>query len=120
MVAEDSESNFGTTVRAFAFNGDETKFRSWEGKTLALAASKGFLLALTKPEARPGLTVEEYEYGEVEEPVMQPTGVPAGGTGVVGVLQRAELRPRWRTVSTWRVPLRGHTWLPVAPIKHTL
>ena len=84
MVAEDSESNFGTTVCAFAFNGDETNFRSWEGKTLALAASKGFLLALTKAEARLGLTIEEYEYGEVEEPVMQPTGVPAGGTGVVG------------------------------------
>jgi hypothetical protein len=84
MVAEDSESNFGTTVCAFAFNGDETSFRSWEGKTLALAASKGFLLALTKAEARLGLTIEEYEYGEVEEPVMQPTVVPAGGTGVVG------------------------------------
>jgi hypothetical protein len=85
MVADDSESNFGTTVRAFAFNGDETKFRSWEGKTRALAGSKGFLLALTKAEARPGLTVEEYEYGEVEEPVRPATGAPAAGTGVAGI-----------------------------------
>jgi hypothetical protein len=85
MVTDDSESNFGTTVRAFAFNGDETKFRSWEGKTLALAGSKGFLLALTKAEARPGLTVEEYEYGEVEEPVRPATGAPVAGTGVAGI-----------------------------------
>jgi hypothetical protein len=78
VVAEDSESNFGTTVCAFAFNGDEIKFCAWEGKTLALAASKGFLLALTTAEREPGLTVEEFEYGEVEVPGVQPTGVPAG------------------------------------------
>ena len=76
MAVEDSDSNFGTTVRAFAFNGDDTKFRSWEGKTLALASSKGFLLALTRAEATPGLTVEQYEYGEVEEPVRLATGAP--------------------------------------------
>ena len=86
MVAEDSESNFGTTVRAFAFNGDETKFRAWEGKTLALAASKGFPLALTKEERQPGLTVEQFEYGEVEVPGVQPTGVPAGTGAVVPVV----------------------------------
>ena len=63
----DIESGFGTAVRAFAFNGDETSFRSWEGKTLALAGSKGFLLALTKPPTGKSLTVEEFEYGEVLE-----------------------------------------------------
>ena len=55
MAVEDSDSNFGTTVRAFTFNGDDTKFRSWEGKTLALASSKGFMLALTRGETAPGL-----------------------------------------------------------------
>ena len=47
MVDEQSESGYGTTVHAFAFDGDEAKYRSWEGKTIALAGSKGFLLALT-------------------------------------------------------------------------
>ena len=67
MVDEQSESGYGTTtVRAFAFDGDEVKYRSWEGKTLALSASKGFLLVLTKAGTGRALTVEEYEYGEVE------------------------------------------------------
>ena len=74
MVDEQSESGYGTTVRAFAFDGDEAKYRSWEGKTLALAGSKGFLLALTKPGTGRALTVEEYEYGEVEVPGMDVTG----------------------------------------------
>ena len=60
------DSSFGATVRAFAFDGEETKFRAWDGKTIALAASKGFLLALTKECAHKVLTVKEYEYGEVE------------------------------------------------------
>jgi hypothetical protein len=79
------DSNFGTTVRAFAFNGDDTKFRPWEGKTLALASSKGFMLALTRAEAMPGQTVEQYEYGEVEKPVRLATGAPAETAGVAGV-----------------------------------
>ena len=33
MVDEQSESEYGTTVRAFAFDGDEAKYRSWEEKT---------------------------------------------------------------------------------------
>ena len=108
MVTEDSESHFGTTVCAFAFNGDETKFHAWEGKTLALAASKGFLLALTMTEKKPGLTVEEFEYGEVEEPGAQPTGVPAGTgaeTGVVATTRRptttAEYRKYLACAAAW-------------------
>ena len=92
MASEDSESNFGTTVRAFAFNGDETKFRAWEGKTRALAASKGFLLALTMAEREPGLTVEEFEYGEVQVPRAPPTGVPTG-TGAAETRVAATSRP---------------------------
>ena len=74
MVDEQSESGYGTTVRGFAFDGDEAKYRSWEGKTIALAGSKGFLLALTKIGIGMTLTVEEYEYGEVEVPGMDVTG----------------------------------------------
>ena len=35
MVVKDTDSlsAYGTTVRAFAFDGDATKFRAWEGKT---------------------------------------------------------------------------------------
>ena len=73
MVNEQYESGYGITVRAFAFDGDEVKYRSWEGKTLALAGSKGFLLALTKESTGTALTVEEYEYGEVEVPGMAMT-----------------------------------------------
>ncbi len=50
------------------------KYHSWEGKTLALAASKGFVLALTKAGTGRALAVEEYEYGEVEVPGMDVTG----------------------------------------------
>jgi hypothetical protein len=67
MVEEQTESGFGTTVWAFTINGEG---QSWEGKTIALAGSKGFLLvlALTKESTGRVLTVEEeYEYGEVEE-----------------------------------------------------
>ncbi|KAI2503512.1 hypothetical protein MHU86_10894 [Fragilaria crotonensis] len=78
MVEEQTESGFGTTVRAFAFDGDETKYRSWEGKTLALAGSKGFLLALTKESTGTALTVEEFEYGVVEVPGVAVTGGAVG------------------------------------------
>jgi hypothetical protein len=57
----------------FAFDGDEAKYRSREGKTIALAGLKGFLLALTKIGIERPLTVEEYEYGEVEVPGMDVT-----------------------------------------------
>jgi hypothetical protein len=69
MVDETVESGtgFSTTVRAFAFDGDEVKYRSWEGnKTLALASSKGFLLALTRVSTERALMVEQFKYGEVE------------------------------------------------------
>ena len=68
MADETAESGggFGATVRAFAFDGDEVKYRSWEGKTLALASSKGFLLALTRESTGTVLTVEEFEYGQVK------------------------------------------------------
>jgi Zinc knuckle len=78
MVAEQPESMFGTSVRAFMFDGDEAKYRSWEGKTLALAGSTGFLLALTKESAGTTLTAEEYEYGEVEVPGLVMTGGAVG------------------------------------------
>lgn len=84
MVEEQTESGFGTAVRAFAFDGDEAKYRSWEGKTVALAGSKGFLLALTKESTGKVLTVEEYEYGEVEEP-----GVAVTGGGATPTTTRA-------------------------------
>ena len=111
MAVEDSDSNFGTTVRAFAFNGDDTKFRSWEGKTLALASSKGFLLALTRVEAVPGLTVEQYEYGEVEEPVRLATGAPAETAGVAGVTAAPPVRTRPTTsVENRKYLARAAAW----------
>jgi hypothetical protein len=95
MAVEDSDSNFETTVRAFAFNGDNTKFRSWEGKTLALASSKGFMLVLTRGETVPGLTVEQYKYGEVEDPARLATGAPPAETaGVAGVTVAPLVRTR--------------------------
>jgi hypothetical protein len=121
MVDETQDTSFGSTVRAFAFDGDETKFRAWEGKTLALAGSKGFLLALTRAEVVRGLTVEEYEYGEVAVPLLTATPVgevPAGGlTAVHPTMRRQRLR---RTVSTWHALLHGLTWSPAAPTRHTL
>ena len=68
MMEEYRESTFGATIKAFAFDGDETKFRSWEGKTLALASSKAFLLALTKAELTKGLTAEEFETLRLKSP----------------------------------------------------
>jgi hypothetical protein len=66
FASSDKETPYqGATVRAFAFDGDETKFRTWEGKSIALASAKGFLLALTQEPKMKMLTVEEFEYGEV-------------------------------------------------------
>ena len=111
MAVEDSDSNFGTTVRVFAFNGDDTKFRSWEGKTLALASSKGFMLALTRGETVPGLTVEQYEYGEVEEPVRLATGAPTETAGVAGVTAAPPVRTRLTTsVENRKYLARAAAW----------
>ena len=60
-MSEDADTLFGTTVRAFKFNGDETTFRIWESRTLALAEAKGFLSALTKIPDEPGITADQYE-----------------------------------------------------------
>jgi hypothetical protein len=58
-----SGTGFGSTVREFAFDGIEVKYRSWEGKALALASSKGFLLLLlTRETTGMALTVEQFEY----------------------------------------------------------
>ncbi len=82
-MEEYKESTFGSTIRAFAFDGgDETKFRSWEGKTLALASSKPFLLALTKAELTKGLTAEDFEKAEVVVPGVAMTD-PATGEPTV-------------------------------------
>ncbi|KAI2504715.1 hypothetical protein MHU86_9732 [Fragilaria crotonensis] len=110
MAVEDSDSNFGTTVRAFAFNGDDTKFRSWEGKTLA-RQFEGLLLALTRAEVTPGLTVEQYEYGEVEEPVRLATGAPAETAGVAGVTAAPPVRTRATTsVENRKYLARAAAW----------
>ena len=82
MVNEQYESGYGLTVRAFAFDGDEVKYRSWEGRTLALAGSKGFLLALTKENTGKSLTVEEHNYGEVEVPGIGMTGRSGKSNGI--------------------------------------
>jgi hypothetical protein len=84
------------------------EFRAWEGKTLALAASKGFLLALTTAERKPGLTVEEFEYGEVEVPGTQPTGVPAG-TGAETRVVASTTRPT-TTAENRRYLARSAAW----------
>ena len=57
-MTEEADTSYGTTIRAFKFDGDEANFRVWEGRTLALAEAKGFLTALTKVSP-PGLTPEE-------------------------------------------------------------
>ena len=41
-MTDDIDTSFGTTVRAFKFDGDESTFRVWESRTLALAEAKGF------------------------------------------------------------------------------
>ncbi len=90
-MEEYKESTFGSTIRAFAFDGDETKFRSWEGKSLALASSKSFLLALAKAELTKGLTAEEFENAEVEVPRMKLTD-PAAGEPTFAA---STMRPPW-------------------------
>ncbi len=102
MVDEQSESGYSTTVCAFApFDGDEAKYRSWEqGKTLALAGSKGFLLALTKSGTGRALTVEEYEYRGVEVPGMAVTG---------GAVTAAKTRPT-TTAENRKYLAKAATW----------
>jgi hypothetical protein len=78
----------------FHFNGNNTKFQLWKGKPLALANSKGFMLALTIGETVPGLTVEQYEYDEVEEPVRLAMGAPAETAGVAGVTAAPPIQTR--------------------------
>ena len=95
-MAEQKEPTFGSTIRAFAFDGDETKFRSWEGKTVALAGSKGFLLALTKAPTASGLTAEEFENGEVVELGAELTG---GGVDATGAPLRAASTTRAPTAA---------------------
>jgi hypothetical protein len=58
------EDASGVSIKAFELNRDATKFRIWEGKTLALAKSRGFFIALTTDI---GLTIthEEYKFGVV-------------------------------------------------------
>ena len=83
-------------VRAFAFDGDEVKYSSWEGnKTLALASSKGFLLALTRESTGRALMVEQFKYGEVEVTLQS-------------CLRR---RQRQRIVGAWPGHQLGHIWL---------
>ena len=77
-MEESKDPTFGATIRAFAFDGDETKFRAWEGKTLALASSKSFLLALTKAETTKGLTHEEFGDGKVTIPGVETTNPDTG------------------------------------------
>ena len=61
---EVNDGTASTTVRAFEFDGSDRKWRVWEVKTLALARSKGFLLALTVEEEKGSvITTEEFEAG---------------------------------------------------------
>ena len=105
MVDRTAESGtgFGATVRAFAFDGDEVKYRSWEGKTLALASSKGFLLALTRESTGTALTVEQFEYGEVQ--VTPATAATTGGGAATAVVMRpttaAENRKYLARAAAW-------------------
>ncbi|KAI2492047.1 hypothetical protein MHU86_22506 [Fragilaria crotonensis] len=95
-MEEQKEATFGSTIRAFAFDGDETKFRSWEGKTIALAGSKGFLLALTKAPTATGLTAEEFENGEV---VVLGALLTGGGVDATGAPLRAASTTRTPTTA---------------------
>ncbi|KAI2488967.1 hypothetical protein MHU86_25630 [Fragilaria crotonensis] len=120
-MEEQKEATFGSTIRAFAFDGDETKFRSWEGKTIALAGSKGFLLALTKAPTATGLTAEEFENGEVVVLGALLTGGDVDATEHLFVLLRRLVRLRLRrTGSTAHVRPLGLTLLLAARIKPTL
>ena len=104
-MEESKESTFGATIRAFAFDGDETKFRAWEGKTLALASSKSFLLALTKAEATKGLTAEEFENAEVEVPGVETTdpvtGVPTAPASTTRTTTALENRKYTARAAAW-------------------
>ena len=56
---EVNDGTASTTVRAFEFDGSDRKWRVWEVKTLALARSKGFLLALTVEEEKGSVITTE-------------------------------------------------------------
>ena len=105
MADETAESGggFGSTVRAFVFDGDEVKYRLWEGKTLALASSKGFLLALTRESTGTALTVEQFEYGEVEVTPASAatTGGVAGTAAVMRPTTAAENRKYLARAAAW-------------------
>ena len=84
MVDETADSGTGlrTTVRAFAFDGNEVRNRSEVGKTLALASLKGFLLTLvTKESTGTALTVEQFECGEVQVTLATAPTTGGGSTG---------------------------------------
>ena len=89
MADETAESGggFGFTVRAFAFDGDEVKYRSWEGKTLALTSSIRFLLILTRECTGTTLTVEEFEYGDVEVTPAVTATTTGGGAATAAVMR---------------------------------
>ena len=72
----------GLELRSAHLRSTATKLstaRSWEGTTLALASSKGFLLALTRESTGTALTVEQLEYREVK---VTPATVATTGGGV--------------------------------------
>ena len=94
----ESRGGFGTTVRTFVFDGDEVKYRSWEGKTpLALANLKEFLLALPRESTGTALTVEEFEYGEFEVT----TGGGAATAAVMRPTTAAENRKYLARAAAW-------------------
>ena len=98
------QSHYGATVRAFAFDGEESKFRAWEGKTIALASAKGYLLALTTEPRCKVLTVEEFEYGEVVVDVTSDksaTPPPAGLTSTVRETTSVENRRYLARAAAW-------------------
>ena len=96
MVDKTSESGTGfeTTVRAFVFDSNEVKYRSWEGKTLSLASSKRFLLALTRESTGMALTVDQFEYGEVE--VTPATVATTGGGAAVAAVMHPMTATEYR------------------------
>ena len=113
----ESGGGFGSTVRAFAFDGNEVKYRSWEGKTLALASSKGFLLALTRESTGTALTVGKFEYGEVK--VMPATGGGVAAAAVIHPTTAAEIRKYLARAAAWTYFVASCTDKAYAPIKRS-
>jgi hypothetical protein len=98
MVDETSDSGtgFGTTVRAFAFNGDEVRYRSEVGKTLALASLKGFLLALVTKESTGTALLK-----------VTPAMAPTTGGGLAGA---AVMRPTTAAENRKYLASRAAAW----------